>query len=775
MNFSPSIFLIKQLKLTIMNRQLLALFLTSLFSLTSVIAQEQQESVYDYNAAFGHGFYTNNGSPTRSASGKPGHAYWQNSADYSIQVHLDDAAKKITGSETITYTNNSPDDLSFLWIQMDQNLFKKDSRGNAIIPLSGSRNGAKGQNFDGGYDIGKVTLGYKSTTKRKGSTKNKRKNKINLNEVNAEYKISDTRMKIILPKPLKANGGTININIDFSFTSPDYGSDRMGVLETQNGRIFNLAQWYPRMCVYDDITGWNTLPYLGAGEFYLEYGTFDVHITSPADHLVVCSGELLNPEEVYTETQLNRLKQAANSDETVIIRSAEEVNDPASRPQGQDELTWKFRIENSRDVAWSSSSAFILDAARINLPSGKKSMALSVYPVESNTTDSWARSTEYTKASIEHYSEKWYEYPYPAAINVAGNQGGMEYPGIVFCSWKSKNASLWGVTDHEFGHIWFPMIVGSNERLHAWMDEGFNTFINSLSTEAFNDGEYKENTPNMHRFSSILVNDRLEPIYTTPDNMKERNLGLLAYYKPGIGLTMLREQILGIDRFDEAFTEYIKRWAYKHPTPDDFYRTMENVSGEDLSWFWRGWFIHKWKLDQAITRVKYEDGDASKGAIVTVENLQQMPMPVILEFTTESGTKTRHTLPVEIWKRNTKWTFKYDSNEPLKSVVIDPDFVFPDVDSTNNRWTPEIAAENAEDLSPYVGDFSSPAFPMVIKISDNNGELTATAEGQPPLTLSNEGSGKFLAEEAGIEMQFNAEKNGFELNIGGQVFEFTKK
>ncbi|MDA8531528.1 M1 family metallopeptidase [Flavobacteriaceae bacterium] len=743
------------------------LLICNIMLFSTPLTAQDEASVYDYNLAFGHGFYSKNGTATRSASGKPGHAYWQNSADYKIDIRLNEDTKYFTGSEVITYTNNSPDELDFLWVQVDQNLFKKDSRGNAIIPLSGSRNGAKGQDFDGGYDIGNVHVFYD------GDRKSRRKDDRRQSAV--RYEIHDTRMKILLPKPLAANGGKIYLNIDFSFTSPDYGSDRMGVLETKNGRIFNLAQWYPRMCVYDDVSGWNTLPYLGAGEFYLEYGTFDVHINSPADHLVVCSGELLNPEDVYTETQLKRLEQAAKSDETVLIRSVDEINDPNSRPQDKDRLTWKFRIENSRDVAWSSSKAFIMDAARINLPSGKKSMAISVYPEESNSMDSWARSTEYTKASIEHYSEKWLEYPYPAAINVAGNQGGMEYPGIVFCSWKSKNERLWGVTDHEFGHIWFPMIVGSNERLHAWMDEGFNTFINSISTDAFNNGEYKEPERNMHRFSGVLVNDRMEPIYTAPDNLKERNLGLLAYYKPGAGLEMLREHILGEERFDEAFTEYINRWAYKHPTPDDFYRTMENVSGEELSWFWRGWFIHNWKLDQAINRVKYEDGDPSKGAIVTIENLQQMPMPVTLEFTTESGAKTRHTLPVEIWKRNKKWTFKYDSTEPLKSVVIDPDYVLPDVDSSNNRWTPEIAAENAEDLTGYFGDYSSPAFPMVITISEKNGELVATAEGQPALPLTNGGGGKFISDEAGLEMQFNSDKTSFELNIGGQVFEFNKK
>ena len=731
---------------------------------------QNEKSVYDYNLAFGHGFYKNDGSETRSASGKPGHSYWQNSADYFIKVTLDDKLKKISGSETITYTNNSPDELDFLWFQLDQNLFKKDSRGNAIIPLTGSRNGAKGQDFDGGYNISSVKLSYENEKKKIS------KKTIFLDPVSVTgYQIYDTRMKVNLNRPIRPRGGKIKIEIDWSFISPDYGSDRMGVLETKNGRIFNLAQWYPRICVYDDILGWNTLPYLGAGEFYLEYGTFDIHINVPSDHIVVCSGGLLNPEEVYTKNQIQLLEKAAKSDETVIIRGADEINDPYSRPSENDRITWKFKIENSRDVAWSSSSSFILDAARINLPSGKKSIAMSVYPVESNSMDSWARSTEYTKASIEHYSNKWTEYPYPAAINVAGNQGGMEYPGIVFCDWERKNESLWGVTDHEFGHIWFPMIVGSNERLHAWMDEGFNTFINELSTDEFNDGEYKEPKRNMHRFSSYLLREKAEPIATPPDNMKEINLGLLAYYKPSEGLILLREQVLGEKRFDEAFKEYIKRWSYIHPTPDDFYRTIENVAGEELNWFWRGWFINNWKLDQAITRVKYVNGDPSQGSIVTIENMQQMPMPVIIEFTTESGAKSRHKLPVEIWKRNKKWTFKYDSDEPLKRVKIDPDFVLPDVNSSNNTWTPEIGATNAENLSAYVGEYSSSMIPVVIKMVVENNELVAVVDGQPNLYLTNDGDGKFLFEEADLEIQFSEEKSSFEMSVSGQIFEFKRK
>jgi len=744
-----------------MNKYISILFCGLFLLSSSLIAQEKEASNYNYNDAFGHDFYTKNGTATRSASGKPGPEYWQNSADYKIDVSLNDITKEISGSETITYTNNSPDALDFLWMQLDQNLFKIDSRGKSIVPIRGSRNGDKGQNFDGGYGINTIKLIYK---KGRRST-----------EVNTTYSIVDTRMKVNLPKALEANGGTVGIKIDFSFTSPDYGSDRMGVLETKNGRIFTLAQWYPRMCVYDDVSGWNTLPYLGAGEFYLEYGTFDVNITAPSNHLVVCSGALLNPSEVYTQEQQNRLKKAEASDATVMIRSEAEVTQPSSRPTNSPTLTWKFRIENSRDVAWASSAAFILDAARINLPSGKKSLAMSAYPVESVGQDGWSRSTEYTKASVEHYSEKWLEYPYPAAINVAGNEGGMEYPGIVFCNYESKTARLWGVTDHEFGHIWFPMIVGSNERLHAWMDEGFNTFINSLSTEEFNNGEYKERKSNMHRMSSVFVNDRLEPIYTSPDNLKERNLGVLAYYKPSTGLVLLREQILGPERFDEAFTAYIDRWAYKHPTPDDFFRTMENVAGEDLRWFWRSWFINSWKLDQAVTSVKYVKNDPTQGAIITIANLEQMPMPVVVELKTKSGNVTRKTLPVEIWKRNVSWEFKVDTTEELDKVVIDPDFVLPDVNSSNNKWRASDGAETVEVLTDYLGVYSAPEFPMKITVSENSGTLVLEAEGQPALPLESEGGGEFSMEEAGLSIQFNAEKTGFKLDIGGQVFDLTKE
>jgi len=646
-----------------MNFKLPTLVSTVAVLLFSGSAYAQEKPKYDYVEAFKPFFYPQTGTATRSASGQPGHAYWQNSADYKLNVSLNEDKKEITGTAEITYTNNSPDKLGFLWLQLDQNLFAKDSRGNGVVPLSGSRNGAHGEEFNGGYKIKSVKLDGKSEVK---------------------YTITDTRMQIDLPQELKANGGVAKIEIEYSFVSPDYGSDRMGIQDTKNGKIFTIAQWYPRMCVYDDVLGWNTLPYIGASEFYLEYGDITANITVPANHYVVASGELLNEKEVYSKEEINRWNQARNSDKTVMIRPESEIGE--NKISGT--KTWKFKIKQTRDFAWASSAGFILDAAKINLPSGKKSLAISAYPAESAGEKAWGRSTEYTKAAIEHYSKKWYEYTYPAATNVAGNEGGMEYPGIVFCHMDSKGEDLWGVTDHEFGHNWFPMIVGSNERLFAWMDEGFNTFINGLSTEAFNKGEYYRK-PNLARSGTYLLTDSLEPVMVGPDNMKERNIGALAYFKPGTGLEVLRETILGPEKFDKAFRTYIDRWAFKHPTPWDFFHTMENVSGEELNWFWRGWFFNKWKIDQAVKNVKYINGDFKNGVQITVENLGQLPMPTTVQLKFKDGTAQTVKIPVEVWKRNTEWTFKVDSNKEVDEVKLDPNSVVPDINLENNSKKPE--------------------------------------------------------------------------------------
>jgi len=628
------------------------------------------QSNYDAKEAFNPQFYPYTGNDFRSASGEPGPKYWQNRADYKINCTLDTATNILNGDVEITYTNNSPDNLKFVWLQLDQNIYKKDSRASATTTETGGRwaNNA----FTDGYVIKAVSI----DNSNKG--------------YNPKYTVSDTRMQVWLQDALKASGGKIKMGIKFEFKVPQYGTDRMGRLNTKNGTIFQIAQWFPRLCVYDDVQGWNVLPYLGAGEFYLEYGDIEYTVNLPSNMVVVGSGELVNPQECFTSNQLKKYNDAKGSDKTVVIRSENEINDKNAQPK-KSTSTWKFKIQNARDVAWAASRAFILDAAKINLPSGKKALAMSAYPVESTRDkkgNDWRRSTEMTKGSIEHYSSKWYEFPYPAAVNVAGIVGGMEYPGIVFCSSSSVGSGLWGVTDHEFGHTWFPMIVGSNERKYAWMDEGFNTFINDLSTEAFNKGEFAQQSFFDNPTSSFMIKytfgDKMDGLFNEPDVIQQENLGTAAYNKPSQMLHALRELVLTPERFDAAFREYISRWAFKHPTPWDFFHSMENVGGEDLAWFWRSWVFNNWRLDQSVKGVTYVKSLPANGAEITIENLEKMPMPVTVYIRESNGKEHTVNLPVEVWQRGPSWTFGVPTTSEITDIVLDPDKKLPDWNRTNN-------------------------------------------------------------------------------------------
>ncbi|GGA89591.1 M1 family metallopeptidase [Puia dinghuensis] len=634
-------------------------------SATALFAQ----SKFDQHKAFDPLFYPNDGTVYRSAGGAPGEKYWSNRADYSIHTVLDTGSHSLKGDVTITYTNNSPDALSYLWLQVDQNIYRQDSRGESVNPVTGGR--WSNRKFTEGDVIRKVVV------------------LIDGREEKADWLVSDTRMQIRLPQAVKAAGGVIRLRIDYSFDIPEYGTDRMGRQLTKNGWIYEIAQWYPRMEVYDDVTGWNVLPYLGQGEFYLEYGNIDYTVTAPSNLVVVGSGELLNPAEVLTPTEQSRLAKARTSDKAVFIRTAEEVAEGKTR-LSKASLTWHFRCDRTRDVAWGASKAFIWDAARINLPEGKKALAQSVYPAESAGEAAWGRSTEFVKGCIELYSTEWYPFTYPVATNVAGNVAGMEYPGIVFCGRGERGSGLWDVTNHEFGHNWFPMIVGSNERKYAWMDEGFNTFINDVDTRVFNKGEFyhKQDAQKMGQY---MFNDRSEAIFTIPDVIQAYNLGSAAYAKPAMALNLLRKYVLGEKRFDYAFRTYIRRWAFKHPTPWDFFRCMENAGGEDLGWFWRGWILHNWKLDQGVKEVKYVESDASKGAIITIENLEEMAMPVVMVIQQENGKTDTLTLPVEIWQHGPTKAFAYPSTSKIKSIVIDAAHDFPDINPNNNTWTGEAA------------------------------------------------------------------------------------
>ncbi|WP_375584020.1 M1 family metallopeptidase [Cyclobacterium xiamenense] len=634
-----------------------------LFSVSWATAQVTENNQDDFNE-----FMYKRGSAYRSASGTPGPDYWQNRADYSLQVRLDEEKHVLAGTVQISYTNNSPEPLPFIWIHLEQNRFTPDSRGTLTTPISGNRYSG---DTDGGYTIRNV----QAQLSKRGSTPNSR------------YLINDTRMQVFFSEPIPAKGGEASVSMDFEFKIPEKGMDRMGRLSVEDGTIYALAQWYPRVAVFDDVVGWNIEPYLGAGEFYLEYGNFDYKVTVPYDHIVVGSGALQNPKEVLNKELQERMELAASSDTTVYLVRPDEVLHPElTRPKQEGSLTWHFRIENARDVAFATSRAFIWDAAAIRLPSGTLAMAQSVYPKESDGPEAWGRSTEYSKASIEHYSQKWYEYPYPVAVNVAADINGMEYPGLNFCSYRSREGSLWGVTDHEFGHNWFPMIVGTNERRYAWMDEGFNTFINHYSSEAFNNGEYGSNLNQTRRYLNWLTSEDREGIDTYPDVANTANLGMIAYMKPAMGLLVLREYILGEERFDNAFTAYIDAWAYKHPQPSDFFNRMENVAGENLSWFWKSWFYGTGNIDLAIERVVTYGNDQ----VIILANKGEVPMPVKLGLTYEDGSQESLMLPVEIWQRGDRWNYRHSGTKKLTRVEIDPDKILPDVNIANDSWPTNI-------------------------------------------------------------------------------------
>jgi hypothetical protein len=633
----------------------------------SLPGMAQTGTLYNPSETFAPGFYTDKGNIVRSANGAPGAAYWQNHADYTIQATLDTVNRQLAGFVTIHYRNNSPDTLTALWLQLDQNIYKKGARSNYF-------NGQQPQQFTNGMELAQVQLEQNGAVTA------------------ADYIVTDTRMQIRLAKALPANN-SINIRIKYQYTIPGAFGGRTDYVPTKNGTIYEIAQWYPRMCVYDNIQGWCTLPFLGSGEFYCEYGNFDYSITLPWNMIVAGAGELQNANAVLTAQQIARLAAARNSDKTVMVRSAAEVTDAHSRPVQKGMLTWRFKMNNTRDVAFGASAAFMWDAARVNLPNGKKSLAMSVYPVESAGDSAWGRSTEYLKASIEYFSKTWFAYPYPTAINEAGLAGGMEYPGILFDGINDKGKELYWVTAHEIGHNWFPMIVGSNERSYAWMDEGFNTFIDVYASDAFNNGEYAPKRDSEYapgggnpadEIAPYLSDAKAPTMMMAADAIPETYRHPISYFKPAYGLVLLREYILGRERFDYAFKKYIHNWAFKHPSPTDFFHTMDNESGEDLTWFWRGWFCNNWPLDQAVQQVT----TAASAAQITIANLNKMVMPVTVQVTLGNGTTQRIQLPVETWLQQTTYTFTLPVTAAVTSVVIDPDHQLPDANRQNNTWKP---------------------------------------------------------------------------------------
>lgn len=608
-------------------------------------------------------------SDVRTVSGVPGPRYWQNRADYTIHATLDPATKAITGTVQIAYANNSPDALDVLWLQLDQNNYRRDSRG-ALARGGLSRGTTDGMTID----AAEVQIAGRTAK--------------------VIPVISDTRAQLVLPAPL-ASGAKAVVTIRYHYTMPGLFGGRTAWGKSRDGEIYDVAQWYPRMAVYDDIRGWDPLPYL-AQEFYLEYGNFDYWVTVPSDMIVAGSGALQNPAEVLTKDQVDRLARARLSDATVAIRAPGEIADPATRPKRGGTLTWHFRMENTRDVAFSASSVFAWDAARIRLPGGRSSMAMSFYPAESQGNDRWGRSTEYMKDAVERFSAKYYPYPWPAAINIAGPATGMEYPGIVFDGIDDAGKTLFWISAHEIGHSWFPMIVGFDERRHAWMDEGFNTFIDTYESDEFNHGEYGpkrdvEYAPGggnpVDEILPVLADPQAPPILSRADTVIEKYRHPVTYFKSALGLVLLREQILGPERFDHAFRRFTAAWAFKHPKPADFFRAMESDSGEDLSWWWRGWYFNNWQLDLAVTKIASAGADPAKGSLVTVESHDKLVMPVTLRVVFADGGTRDIRLPAETWIRQPAVAIGIDDPRKVVRATLDPDHRLPDRDRANNDLT----------------------------------------------------------------------------------------
>jgi hypothetical protein len=681
----------------------------------------------------------------RSASGAPGKAYWQQRADYKIKAQLDEKNNILSGDETITYYNNSPDDLSYLWIQLEQNVNKKGNEdfGFAFGNVRDSMNTRHMQfltraiDFPAGY-----TIKYVKDTNGKA----------------IKSLVNNTMMKVILDEPIKT-GESLTFSIGWSY----HITDRSMFLLSREGyeyfpeddnTVYLIAHWFPRMAVYSDTEGWQNKQFNRLGEFALEFGDYDVEITVPADHLVAATGSLNNEAEVLTKMQRQRLEAARKSiDKTVMIVTPEEAK-ANEKSKSTKTKTWKFRAENVRDFAFASSRKFIWDAQAVPLETHTV-MAMSFYPKEGLPV--WAKSsTLAVKNALEVYSEDVFEYPYPVCISVNTSNIGMEFPMISFNGGRPVNgkisdnakAGMISTIVHEVGHNWFPMIVSSDERQWMWMDEGLNTFIHQRTMEKrypdYNHTTPKSIVPFMSGDKSIM-----RPIMTSSDNDLLKQFGANYYQKPTVGLQILRNSVIGKDLFDQAFKEYANRWKYKHPNPGDLFRTLEDATAVDLDWFYRGWFFTTDNVDMELSNVKWftvanEENVETKNKVtkanikaenagqntsdfaggpemitmvstpdqaygqflsridepelrkqlygkniyeITIKNVGGLVMPVTIEWQYTDGTSEIDTLPAEIWRHNEyETTETFIKEKQVAKVVLDPNFEFADTDTTNNSF-----------------------------------------------------------------------------------------
>lgn len=586
-----------------MKKTLFFLLSTSiLFSQTTEkeVTKEKQKGKYDENK-FSQ-LYDLFATPNmfRTASGAPGPAYYQQQADYKMKINLDDKTQRLDGFETITYTNNSPDPLDYLWIQLDQNLMTKDTK-TPLIESSRIQSAMSPQKFvkdfmespfDGGFNIMEVKDASGKTL---------------------PYTIHQTMMRVDLPKTLK-KGEKFVFSIKWWYNINNYrvhgGRSGYEHFDSDGNNLYVIAQFFPRMAVYNDVEGWQNMQFWGRGEFALPFGNYEVEITVPADHVMEATGDLLNRKEVFTAEQVKRYELAQKTfDKPVMVVTPEEAK-AAEKGFSNQFKTWKFKAENVRDFGFSTSRKFILDAMAVQLES-KTAMAISLYPNEANPL--WGEfSTRAVAQTLKTYSRMTFDYPYPKAVSVSAEDQGMEYPMICWNygrpdkDGKVSDRIKYGMISviiHEVGHNYFPMIVNSDERQWSWMDEGLNTFLQYVAEQDFMKDYPSSRGPAAKIVPYMSGNqDFLEPIMTNSELIFQ--FGPNAYGKPATGLNILRETVMGRELFDFAFKTYSNRWKFKHPTPEDFFRSMEDASAFDLDWFWRGWFYSTDYVDMGIKEVK---------------------------------------------------------------------------------------------------------------------------------------------------------------------------
>jgi hypothetical protein len=689
----------------------------------------------------------------RTGSGAPGAMYWQQRADYDIEVDINDETHLLIGKETITYYNNAPEHLNFLWLQLDQNLFSENNmtektqgtivRDSVPVKFFAAVTNTRSTNYNGGYTI-------KSIKDAAGTS--------------LAFIINYTMMRVDLPYSLKT-GEKFTFIVEWSYIEYDrneYDGGRGGYeyFPEDGNYVYTFAQWFPRMCVFDDYEGWQNKQFLGMGEFALTFGNYNVKITVPADHIVGATGQLQNAKDVLTSEQLVRFEKAKQTyDHPVLIVTQEEAIKKEKVRSGK-KSTWEFKAENVRDFAFAHSRKFIWDAQAVKV-GDKTPLAQSLYPKEGNPL--WGKeSTKAVKNTLEVYSARTIDYPYPVAYSVHTADQGMEYPMICFNGGRPNKDGTYSqqtltgmihVIVHEVGHNFFPMIVNSDERQSTWMDEGLNSFLDKETLqERYPELNYTRGTPKS--IVPFMKGDKLQmrPVIASADN-QWKNHGPNGYIKPAAALTLLRETVMGKELFDNAFKVYAQRWAFKHPKPADFFRTMEDASAVDLDWFWRGWFYTTDHVDLELADVKWftlkqenvnlekrkikiKSGDlnvASKNkkdftsgpqefsiqntadkfygefknriddnAIrqkiidkniyeLKFRNIGGLVTPIIIEWTYIDGSKEIEKIPAEIWRTNEFEVSKvFVKEKEVASILLDPNAELADVEPANNGFPKRV-------------------------------------------------------------------------------------